>query len=263
MKYRGGEKTLALFIDYENLALGVTGGRRLDMKLIHERLLEKGRVIAKRAYCDWGRFKEEKKKLHELAIDLIEVPQRRQGGKNSADIRMVVDAMEMCYEKQHLDIFVVASGDSDFSPLVNKLRESNKEVIGIGVKGSTSNLLVEVCDEFIFYEDLLRHTERRSKKKQPSTMPKRLANLSEKKLEVVTRLLNAVDALNRENKDVLWGSMVKQTVKRRHPSFDESYYGFSNFSKLLEEMQTLKIFKLKRDEASGGYIVVAVADDVL
>jgi uncharacterized protein (TIGR00288 family) len=259
------EQTLALFVDFENLALGVRDeGRKLDMGLILERLLDKGRVIVKRAYCDWTRFKDYRTKFHELAIDLIEVPQRRVGGKNSADIRMVVDALEICYEKPHLDVFVVASGDSDFSPLVNKLRENNKFVIGCGVKNSTSNLLVESCDEFIFYEDLLRRTGKR-KRDDPrggAELPDRLAKLPKKKQEAFHYLVDSIHALLRENKPILWGSMIKDTIKRKRPSFDEGYHGYSTFSRLLEDAQSQNLVKLKRDEVSGGYIVTAVADDV-
>jgi len=259
-----GELTLALFCDFENLVLGVRdGGAKLDMALVMERLLDKGRIIVKRAYCDWTRYGEYRNRLHELAIDLTEVPQRRLGGKNSADIRMVVDAMEMCYEKQHVDVFVIASGDSDFSPLVNKLRENNKEVVGVGVKGSTSNLLVETCDEFIFYDDLVRRTEKKKQREKQVRLPKRLQGLGEKKLKAFGFLMDSVQALSRENKSVLWGSMVKQTVKRKRPSFDEGYHGYSSFSRLLEDMQANSLLKLKRDEASGGYIITAVADDVM
>jgi uncharacterized protein (TIGR00288 family) len=239
------------------------------MELIVERLVEKGRVIVKKAYCDWSRYREYKNGLHELAIDLIEVPQRKVGGKNSADIRMVVDAIEVCYEKPHLDVFVVASGDSDFSPLVNKLREMNKEVIGVGLKGSTSKLLVECCDQFIFYEDLVRHTSKRRVRTKSSgeeggvAIPGRLKQLPEKKAKAFTYVLDAIGGLLRENKETLWGSMIKQTIKRKHPSFDENYHGYSTFSRLLEDAQKEALLKLKRDEASGGYIVTAVAEDLL
>ncbi|MFC1707701.1 NYN domain-containing protein [Planctomycetota bacterium] len=259
--YLAHQQTLALFIDFENLALGVRDeGAKLNMRLILDRLVEKGKVLVKRAYCDWTRFSEYKQRLQELGIDLIEIPQRRIGGKNSADIRLVVDAMEVCYEKSHLDVFVVASGDSDFSPLVSKLRENNKAVIGCGVKSSTSNLLVENCDEFIFYDDLVRSTKKT--KGDTRSLPDRLSKLPKQKRAAFGHLIDAIEALIRENKQVLWGSMIKETIKRKRPSFNESFHGYSTFSRLLEDAQRQNLVQLKRDEVSGGYIVVALADDI-
>ncbi len=256
-----GERTLALFMDFENIALGVREAKlkRFDIHLVLERLLEKGKIIVKRAYADWERYSEYKRALHEAAIELIEVPQRSIGGKNSADIRLVVDAMDLCYSKEHIDAFVILSGDSDFSPLVSKLKENNKHVIGVGVKHSTSDLLVDNCDEFIFYEDLARTEE---KKIDKDRIPPRLQHLPKKKLEAFLYLIDAIQALVRENKEVLWGSMIKEAIKRKRPSFDETYHGYSTFSKLLEDAEKEKLVQLKRDEKSGGYIVTAFADDL-
>ena len=256
------EKNLAMFVDFENLALGVREAKfkRFEIQIVLERLLEKGKIIVKRAYADWERYSEYKRGLHEAAIELIEVPQRSIGGKNSADIRLVVDAMDLCYSKEHIDAFVILSGDSDFSPLVSKLRENDKYVIGLGVKNSTSDLLVDNCDEFIFYEDLMRREEKKIDKEK---VPSRLHNLPKKKLEAFTHIIDAIEALVRENKEVLWGSMIKEAIKRKRPSFDETYYGYSTFSKLLEDAEKEKIVQLKRDEKSGGYIVIAFADDLL
>ena len=256
-----GEQSLALFIDFENLALGVREAKykKLEIHLVLERLVEKGKLVVNRAYADWGRYADYKREFHEAAIELIEVPQRSIGGKNSADIRLVVDALDMCHLKSHIDAFAIASGDSDFSPLVSKLKENAKYVIGIGVKNSTSELLVENCDEFIFYEDLIRREE----KKGPAKVPERLQALPKKKAEAYALLIDAIQALVRENKEVLWGSMIKETMKRKRPSFDESYHGYSAFSKLLEDAERDKLVQLKRDDKSGGYIITAFADDLL
>jgi uncharacterized protein (TIGR00288 family) len=255
------ERTLALFIDFENIALGAREAKlkKFDIHLVLERLLEKGKIIVKRAYADWERYSEYKRALHEAAIELIEVPQRSIGGKNSADIRLVVDAMDLCYAKEHVDAFVIVSGDSDFSPLVSKLKENNKYVIGVGVKHSTSDLLVDNCDEFIYYEDIARVEERKIDKDR---IPARLQHLPKKKLEAFVHLIDAIQALVRENKEVLWGSMIKEAIKRKKPSFDETYHGYSTFSKLLEDAEKEKLVQLKRDERSGGYIVTAFADDL-
>jgi uncharacterized protein (TIGR00288 family) len=242
------EQRLALFIDFENIAIGVRDAhyRKFDINLVLERLLEKGKVLVKKAYADWSRYSDYKRAFHEAAIELIEVPQKSVGGKNSADIRLVVDAMDMSFQKEHIDCFVVCSGDSDFSPLVSKLKENNKYVIGLGVKNSTSDLLIENCDEFIFYEDLVRGQQRQ--------MPA-MGSLPEKIQEAFQLLVDAVLALQRENKEVLWGSMVKETMKRKKPSFNETYYGFRTFSHLLEEAQRKGIVTLRRDAKSGSYIV--------
>jgi uncharacterized LabA/DUF88 family protein len=242
------EQRLALFIDFENIAIGVRDAhyRKFDVNLVLERLLDKGKVLSKKAYADWSRYSDYKRSFHEAAIELIEVPQKSVGGKNSADIRLVVDAMDMSFQKEHINCFVVASGDSDFSPLVSKLKENNKYVIGLGVKNSTSDLLIENCDEFIFYEDLVRGQQR--------PMPQ-ISNVPEKAAEAFSLLVDSVLALQRENKEVLWGSMVKETMKRKKPSFNETYYGFRTFSHLLEDAQRRGIVELRRDQKSGSYVV--------
>jgi uncharacterized LabA/DUF88 family protein len=243
------EQRLALFIDFENIAIGVRDAhyRKFDVNLVLERLLEKGKLLSKKAYADWSRYSDYKRAFHEAAIELIEVPQKSVGGKNSADIRLVVDAMDMSFQKEHINCFVVCSGDSDFSPLVSKLKENNKYVIGLGVKNSTSDLLIENCDEFIFYEDLVRVQQR--------PLPAMNASLPEKLQDCFGLLADAVIALQRENKESLWGSMVKETMKRKRPSFNESYYGFRTFSHLLEDAQRRGIVILRRDQKSGSYIV--------
>ena len=245
------ERKIAMFCDFENIALGVRDSKikKLDVHLILERLLEKGKIIVKKAYADWERYNDYKKPFHEAAIELIDIPQKYYSGKNSADIKMVVDAMDLCYSKEHLDTFVLVSGDSDFSPLVSKLKENNKYVIGVGVKNSSSSLLIDNCDEFIYYEDIWRDVQR----------AERLDNLSEKDAEVFGLLIDAMFALNRENKDVLWGSMIKQTMQRKRPSFNEGYYGYSTFSELLEDGQRKNIIRVKRDQGSGNYVVTGLA----
>jgi uncharacterized LabA/DUF88 family protein len=242
------EQRLALFIDFENIAIGVRDAhyRKFDVNLVLERLLDKGKLLVKKAYADWSRYGDYKRSFHEAAIELIEVPQKFVGGKNSADIRLVVDAMDMSFQKEHINCFVVASGDSDFSPLVSKLKENNKYVIGLGVKNSTSDLLIENCDEFIFYEDLVRVQQR--------PMPV-ISGAPEKLQECFALLVDSVLALQRENKEILWGSMVKETMKRKKPSFNETYYGFRTFSHLLEDAQKRAIVILRRDQRSGSYIV--------
>jgi len=245
------ERKIALFCDLENVALGVRDSevKRFEIHLVLERLLEKGKIIVKRAYADWERYSEFKIAFHEAAIELIDIPQRRYTGKNSADIKMVVDAMDLCYAKEHLDTFVVLSGDSDFSPLVSKLKENNKYVIGIGVKNSSSNLLVDNCDEFIYYEDVWR-----DRVKGPE-----ITGLTKKKAEVFSLLTDSVLALQRENKDVLWGSLIKQTMQRKKPSFNEGYYGYSTFTELLQDAERHQIVKLKKDQRSGTLVVTGFA----
>lgn len=241
------EPNLALFIDFENLAIGVEDAnyKKFDVHLVLNRLLEKGKIVAKRAYADWERYASFKRGFHEAAIEMMDIPRRRYSGKNSADIRLVVDALDLAFSKGHINVFVIASGDSDFSPLVSKLRENNKYVIGLGVKNSTSNLFVENCDEFIFYDDLIRRTERgRPVEARP-----------DKQDEAFALLLDALRALRRDSKDILWSSMVKETMKRKRPSFNEEYYGFDTFSQLLEEAQRRNIIKLEKDQRSGSYVV--------
>jgi uncharacterized LabA/DUF88 family protein len=249
------EQRLALFIDFENIAIGVRDAhyRKFNVNLVLERLLDKGKLLSKKAYADWSRYSDYKRAFHESAIELIEVPQKSVGGKNSADIRLVVDAMDMSFQKEHIDCFVICSGDSDFSPLVSKLKENNKYVIGLGVKNSTSDLLIENCDEFIFYEDIVRVRER----SRPAAISR---NLPVKLQDCFGLLSDSVLALQRENKEILWGSMVKETMKRKKPSFNEGYYGFRTFSHLLEDAQKRGIVKLRRDQRSGSYIVEDLGD---
>lgn len=240
------ERKIAVFFDFENLALGVRDSKnreKFDVQRVLERLLEKGKIIVKKAYADWERYSEYKRAFHEAAIELIDIPHTRYSGKNSADIKMVVDAIDLCHSNEHLDTFVIVSGDSDFSPLVSKLRENDKHVIGIGVKNSTSKLLTENCDEFIYYEDLGRDLQR---------VP-RLDHLTEKEADVFGLMTEAMLALYREDKDVLWASMVKQTMKRKRPSFAESYFGYTSFSELLEDAERKGIVRLERDKGSGNY----------
>ncbi len=257
---------MALFCDFENVALGVRDAKyaAFDMQKVLERLLLKGNIVVKKAYCDWERYKEFKGAMHEAAFELIEIPHLRMSGKNSADIRMVVDALDLCYTKSHVDIFVIISGDSDFSPLVSKLRENNKVVIGIGVKDSTSDLLISNCDEFIFYDDLVRESEkpRRSRrksasKKAASKSAAKNDNDNDKQQEALDLVLETVEALFKERgeEEKVWGSMVKQTLKRRKPGFNETYHGFRTFSELLEEAQQRKLLTLELDDKSGGYII--------
>ena len=241
------DQRLSLFIDFENIALGVRDAqyKKFDIHLVLQRLIEKGRIVFKKAYADWTRYSEYKREFHEAAIELIDIPQRNYSAKNSADIRMVVDAMDLVASKGHITTFVICSGDSDFSPLVSKLKENDKNVIGVGVKNSTSNLLISNCDEFIFYEDLVRETR---------TLPS-IDNLPKKKQEVFRLLLDSIQALRRENYDVIWGSMVKQTMQRKQPYFNESYYGYKSFSELLEDAERHGILSMKKDAKSGGYVV--------
>lgn len=241
------ESKIALFCDFENIALGVrqSHNKKFEISLVLERLIEKGKVIVKKAYSDWSRYSDYKKTFHEAGIELIEIPQKYYSGKNSADIKMVVDAMDLCYSNEHIDTYVILSGDSDFSPLVSKLKENNKYVIGVGVKDASSNLLIDNCDEFIYYEDLWRDAQ---------TAPL-MAGLEAKDAEAFGLMTDAMKALIRENKEVLWGSMVKQTMKRKKPSFNEGYYGYRTFSELLEDAEDKGIVSLRRDKRSGSYIV--------
>jgi uncharacterized protein (TIGR00288 family) len=305
----GKTANIAVYCDFENVALGVRDARfsKFDIRKVLEKLLLKGSIVVKKAYCDWARYNEFKGPMHEAAFELIEIPHLRMSGKNSADIRMVVDALDLCYTKAHVDTFVIVSGDSDFSPLVSKLRENNKTVIGVGVKNSTSDLLVASCDEFIFYDSLVekapagggrggRGGGRGSRSKTPAkpgtaakadapakadgaaapNAPKKAdtpaakkadaearkddgAGLEKKQLEAIDLVLRTMTAMDDERGDheKLWGSMVKQTLKRRDPGFSESAYGFRSFSKLLERAQELDMLELQLDEKSGGYVVVS------
>ena len=243
------EQRLSLFIDFENIALGVRDAqyKKFDINLVLQRLIEKGRIVFKKAYADWTRYSEYKREFHEAAIELVDIPQRGYTGKNSADIRMVVDAMDLVASKGHITTFVICSGDSDFSPLVSKLKENDKAVIGLGVKNSTSDLLISNCDEFIFYEDLVRETR---------ALPS-IENLPKKQHDVFRLMLDSIQALQRENYDVIWGSMIKQTMQRKQPYFNESYYGYKSFSELLEDAERKGLVSMKKDAKSGGYIISA------
>jgi uncharacterized protein (TIGR00288 family) len=263
---------MALFCDFENVALGVREAKsgEFDIKKVLERLLLKGDIVVKKAYCGWERYQEFKKPMHEAAFELIEIPHTRMSGKNSADIRMVVDALDLCYTKSHVDTFVIISGDSDFSPLVSKLRENNKVVIGVGVKHSTSNLLVSNCDEFIFYDDLVREkAKKQQSRKKPAAAPTASATATataktgDKKDEGLDLVMETIEALFAERgaEDKIWPSMVKQTLKRRQPGFNEIYYGFRTFGKLLEEAQTRKLLVLEPDEKSGSVIIKSFNPD--
>lgn len=241
------ERSLAVFIDFENLALGFQSRRdRFDIDRVIERLVEKGKIVCKKAYADWNRFAQYTQMLHESAIELIEIPRRSQTGKNSADIRLCVDAMDLAYSKEHINTFVVVSGDSDFSPLVSKLKELGKHVIGLGMQPSTSDLLRDNCDEFIYYEDLDGH---------PGLDPALGQSLPEGKLKVFGLLMESLLALRRENKSVLWSSMIKDTMKRKKPSFNESYHGYRTFSELLEDACSAGLLELEMDGRSRSYIV--------
>jgi uncharacterized protein (TIGR00288 family) len=282
--------SLALFCDFENIALGVRDAKydKFDIRPVLERLLVKGSIVVKKAYCDWDRYKQFKAGMHEAAFEMIEIPHVRQSGKNSADIRMVVDALDLCYTKEHIDTFVIISGDSDFSPLVSKLRENAKTVIGVGVKNSTSDLLMSNCDEFIFYDDLVakqeparkrsrsrpkakatgrKEAEERENVEKPAAAPGEATAADarapeDRTQEGIDLVLETAEALYEERgeRGNLWGSMVKQTLKRRRPGFNESSYGFQSFSDLLEEAQMRKLLTLELDEKSGGYIIRKVVE---
>jgi uncharacterized LabA/DUF88 family protein len=276
---------MALFCDFENIALGVRDAKyeKFDIGKVLERLLLKGSIVVKKAYCDWDRYKAFKAPMHEASFELIEIPHVRQSGKNSADIRMVVDALDLCYTKAHVETFVIISGDSDFSPLVSKLRENNKMVIGVGVKNSTSDLLIANCDEFIFYDDLVREKKKAPARRTPAKadageapakaaagetrrrakaavaddgVPAKKTDL-ERRQEALDLIVETVEALiaERGEEEKIWGSMVKQALKRRKPGFNESFYGFRSFNGMLEEAQRDGALVLERDEKSGGYVV--------
>lgn len=280
---------IAVFADYENVAIGVRDAKypNFDIELVLQRLLDKGNVVVKKAYSDWDRYRPAVRQLHEAAFELIEIPHVSYSGKNSADIRLVVDALDLCYTKAHVDVFVIISGDSDFSPLVSKLRENNKQVIGLGVKNSSSDLLIDNCDEFIYYDDLVR--EQRSqkhpakgKKRKSGPPPKVTASETNKpttvttgaalsaepavrregdsiddpKLEALEQVLETVESLFRERDGNLFGSMVKQTLKRKRPMFNETYHGYASFNQLLEDAETRGLLKLQKEPKSGGYVIL-------
>ena len=301
--------SLAVFCDYENVAIGVRDAKydAFDINLVTERLLDKGKIVVKKAYCDWERYKSAKRALHEAAFELIEIPHVSYSGKNSADIRMCVDALDLCYTKSHVDVFAIVSGDSDFSPLVSKLRENAKTVVGIGVKNSSGDILSENCDEFIFYDDLVREkkgdrkgksglrsggrapkrtppkkgpedkaapAEKRPDKAEPAVAGAPPAPVADKtdavadkaepngekrgdKAEAIELVLDTVESLFRDRDDLLWGSLVKQTLKRKRPHFSESYFGYRTFNHLLEDAERQGLLELQKDEKSGGYKVLA------
>jgi uncharacterized protein (TIGR00288 family) len=252
------ERSLAMFVDLENLAMGFQNSRKtkFEIQKVLERLVEKGKLIVKKAYADWSRYQGYTAPFHEAAIELIEIPKRSQTGKNSADIRLVVDAMDLAWSKPHVDTFVIVSGDSDFSPLVSKLKENGKHVIGLGMKGSTSELLRDNCDEFIYYEDL----ERQEQDDQQLAIHLD-ADLPERKREVFSLLIEACNALRRENHEVLYASMIKDTMKRKKPSFDESYYGYRSFTHLLEEADNQAVVDIERNPKSGTYVVTRISGE--
>jgi uncharacterized protein (TIGR00288 family) len=257
---------MAVFLDLENLALGARDAHypRFDIQKVLERLLLKGHIVVKKAYCDFDRYKELKRDLHEAAFELIEIPHLRQSGKNSADIRMVVDALDLCYTNSHVDMFVIISGDSDFSPLVSKLRENAKTVVGVGVKSSTADLFLNNCDEFIYYDDLVRAEPSKARRRgtaSPSTTKagedgSKKPDVAEA-LELVAETLDAITE-ERDEDERIWGSMIKQAIKRRKPGFNERFYGFHSFNDLLLEAQQRGLLKLEADDKSGGYTVLAV-----
>ena len=280
---------IAIYCDFENVALGVRDAKfeKLDIQLILERLLDKGKIVVKKAYSDWERYKTARRPLHEAGFELIEIPHVSYSGKNSADIRLVVDALDLCYTKGHVDVFAIVSGDSDFSPLVSKLRENNKQVIGLGVKNSSSDLLIENCDEFIYYDDLVRNKlgskqtggrrakavrEKEKERGKDKDKPKEARAPADKarkdrpddsvedesrKAEAFELVLETVEALFRDRGDNLWGSMVKQTLKRKRPSFSESFHGYRSFNELLEDAQARELLELQKDDKSGGYIILS------
>ncbi len=274
---------MALFCDFENIALGVRDAQyeKFDIGKVLERLLLKGSIVVKKAYCDWDRYKAFKAPMHEASFELIEIPHVRQSGKNSADIRMVVDALDLCYTKSHVETFVIISGDSDFSPLVSKLRENNKVVIGVGVKNSTSDLLIANCDEFIFYDDLVREKKKPGPRRPPakaaaggngkpavrtaaeeSRAPAKKGDEDRRQqaLDLIGETLEALIA-ERGDEEKIWGSMIKQALKRRKPGFNESYYGYRSFNGMLEAAERVGNLTLLRDEKSGGYIVRLAAGE--
>jgi len=244
------EPLIAVFVDFENLALGAREMKSegFQVQLVLKRLLEKGRIVYKRAYCDWSSYRDAVREFHAHGIELIDIPQSKASGKNSADIHMVVDALDLCYAKDHIDVFALLSGDSDFSPLVSKLKENDKRVIGCGVKSSTSNLLIAACDEFIYYDDLIREAQK------ARAVVKKGKKECDRRQEAVDRLLKIVRSLELDY-DPLWGSMIKQAIRRVYPDFNEGYYGYRNFSDLLEEAQSMGLIDLEHDEDRGNYKV--------
>ena len=247
------ERLIAVFVDYENLAIGVRRMRKgqFDIDLVLRRLLEKGRIVFKRAYCDWKNYRSAVNDFHGRGVELVDIPATKASGKNSADIHMVVDALDLCYQKTHIDIFALLSGDSDFSPLAAKLKENNKRVIGCGVKSSTSDLLIGSCDEFLYYDDLIREV---AAKPKPATTTKKVAPESRRAEDAARKVVEIVRSLERDY-DTVWGSMIKQTIRRVYPGFNEIYYGDESFAGLLEKLQKNGFIDLEYDETRGNYMV--------
>ncbi len=248
------EPLIAVFVDFENLAIGVRDMKagKFQIQLVLKRLLEKGRIVFKRAYCDWRNYEDSVREFHAQGVEMIDIPQSKMSGKNSADIHMVVDALDLCYSKQHIDTFALLSGDSDFSPLVSKLKENNRRVLGCGVKSSTSDLLIANCDEFIYYDDLIRKATK-APPKAPRT-PKKDQTEADKKQEAVERVLEVIHSVEQDYSP-LWGSTLKQAIRRVYPGFNEGYYGYGSFSDLLEDIQAKRLIDLEYDEARGNYKV--------
>lgn len=248
------EPLIAVFVDFENLAIGVRDMKagKFQIQLILKRLLEKGRIVFKRAYCDWSNYQDAVKEFHVHGIELIDIPQSKVSGKNSADIRMVVDALDLCYSKQHIDVFALISGDSDFSPLVSKLKENNKRVLGCGAKSSTSDLLIANCDEFLYYDDLIRAAKKpRTERKKGKTEKD---EKEDKKHEAIDQVLEVLSSIEQDY-DPLWGSTIKQAIRRVHPSFNEGYFGYGSFSDLLGDIEAKGLITLEYDDSRGNYKV--------
>ncbi|MDH3717053.1 MAG: NYN domain-containing protein [Planctomycetota bacterium] len=247
------EAIIAVFVDFENLAIGVRHMRagKFQIPLVLKRLLEKGRIVFKRAYCDWSHYQDAMQEFHAQGVEMIDIPQSKVSGKNSADIRMVVDALDLCYSKDHIDVFALISGDSDFSPLVSKLKENNKRVIGCGIKASTSDLLIANCDEFIYYDDLVRTAK---KKKKTKAATSKTSTAEDKKQEAFDRVVEVLESIEQDY-EPLWGSLLKQAIRRVYPGFNESYYGYGSFSDLLEDLQTHELIELEYDESRRNYRV--------
>lgn len=247
------EPLIAVFVDFENLAIGVRDMKagKFQIQLVLKRLLEKGRIVFKRAYCDWRHYEDAVREFHIQGVELIDIPQSKMSGKNSADIRMVVDALDLCYSKQHIDVFALISGDSDFSPLVSKLKENNKRVIGCGVKRSTSDLLIVNCDEFMYYDDLIRVAQQSQSREGK---PKGREVKDDKKQEAIDRVLEVVHSVEQDY-DPLWGSNLKLAIRRVFPGFNEGYYGYRSFSDLLKDIESKGLIELEYDETRGNYKV--------
>ena len=247
------EPLIAVFVDYENLAIGVRRMRKgkFQIDLVLRRLLEKGRIVYKRAYCDWSNYRDAVREFHSHGVSLVDIPATKASGKNSADIHMVVDALDLCYQKQHIDMFALLSGDSDFSPLATRLKENDKRVIGCGIKSSTSDLLINGCDEFIYYDDLMREV---AAKPKPKKTDKKVQPEAQRAADASTKVLEIVRSLERDY-DTVWGSMVKQTIRRVHPGFNEVYYGAESFASLLEQVAKEGVIDIDYDDARGNYMV--------